>query len=237
MVGIGPSGFLNMTNAAVNALNESDIIVGYQVYTKLIEADFPEKEIITTTMKKETERCKIAIEKAVLGHTVSMICSGDAGIYGMAALIFELAQDYPPIEIIVVAGVTAATSGAAVLGAPLTNDFAVISLSDLLTPYAVIEKRLNAAASGDFVICLYNPSSKKRADYLKKACDIILKYRSGDTLCGLVKNISRDGESAKIFSLSELRITQVDMFTTVYIGNSATKKIDEKMVTIRGYNI
>jgi len=164
-----------------------------------------------------------------------MVCSGDAGVYGMAGLIYELSTDYPPIEIEIIPGITAACSGAAVLGAPLIHDFAVISLSDLLTPWELIETRLHSAAKSDFVLCLYNPSSKKRSDYLEKACNIIMEHQSPDTVCGYVKNIGREGQISQLFTLKELAVTKVDMFTTVYIGNSQTKIINGKMVTPRGY--
>ena len=164
-----------------------------------------------------------------------MVCSGDAGIYGMAGLICEIGRDYPEIGIEIVPGITAASGGAAVLGAPLMHDFAVISLSDLLTPWENIERRLDAAAAADFVICLYNPSSRKRADYLERACEIVLKHKKGDTVCGIVRNIGREGESCEILSLEQLREKKVDMFTTVFIGNSATMELNGRMVTPRGY--
>lgn len=185
-------------------------------------------------MMKEIERCRIALEHAASGKLTVMICSGDAGIYGMASPCLELADQYG-VEIEVIPGVTAATSGAALLGSPITCDFAVISMSDLLTPMEHIEKRLEGAAMADLCIVLYNPSSRKRSDYLKKACDIVLKYRSGDTVCGVAKNIGRDGESSEVMTLSELREYKADMFTTVFIGNTETKNIDGHMVTPRGY--
>lgn len=237
IVGLGPGGVEQATARAVRALQESDVLAGYHVYIDLIRAQFPDKRVLTTPMKQEIDRCRMAIEETLAGHTVSMVCSGDAGVYGMAGLIYELAQSYPPIEIEVISGVTAACSGAAVLGAPLIHDFAVISLSDLLTPWTLIELRLNAAAEADFVLCLYNPSSKKRADYLQKACDIVLKHRSPQTVCGYVRSIGRAEEHAEVLTLAELRTTAVDMFTTVYIGNSQTKRIGDKMVTPRGYRL
>ena len=164
-----------------------------------------------------------------------MICSGDAGVYGMAGLMYEVGVNYPETELEIIPGVTAATGGAAVLGAPLIHDFCLISLSDLLTPWEKIEARLLAAAQADFVVCLYNPSSKKRHDYLQKACDLMMKYKSPDTICGTVSNIAREGEEAHVMTLKELRDTQVDMFTTVFIGNSQTKELNHKMVTPRGY--
>ena len=177
----------------------------------------------------------MALEQAKNGQNVAMVCSGDAGIYGMAGLMYELKAEYPEVELKIIPGITAANGGAAVLGAPLMHDFAVISLSDLLTPWEKIEKRLRAAAEADFVICLYNPSSKKRKDYLEKACQILLEFKRADTVCGIVKNIGRDGEAKKILTLEELKQTEVDMFTTVYIGNEQTKNLDGYMVTPRGY--
>ena len=201
----------------------------------LVKDHFPEKEFLSTPMRKEVERCVMAFEEANKGKTVAMICSGDAGVYGMAGLIHEVGKEYPKTDIEVIPGVTAAVSGAAVLGAPLIHDFCLISLSDLLTQWEIIENRLHAAGTGDFVCCIYNPSSVKRHDYLRKACDILLQHKSADTVCGIVNNIGRDGETVKVLPLRELRETEVDMFTTVFIGNSQTKVIDGKMVTPRGY--
>lgn len=235
VIGIGPGAYEQMTIKAVNKLKESDIIIGYTVYVELVKEYFPEKEFLTTPMKREIERCKIALEEAEKGKTVSMICSGDAGIYGMAGLILELKPLFPEVNIEIIPGVTAANAGGAVLGAPLMHDFAVISLSDLLTPWEKIEKRLLCVAEGDFSVCIYNPSSKKRHDYLQKACDLLLTYREEDTVCGIVSNIGREGETMQIMSLKELRETKVDMFTTVFIGNSTTQEINGAMVTKRGY--
>ncbi len=152
----------------------------------------------------------------------------------MAGLILELAED-KPLDIRIIPGVTAALSGGAVLGAPLTHDFAVISLSDLLTPWDKIEKRLELAGEADLCIALYNPSSHRRSDYLRKACDILLRHVSPETVCGVVRNIGREGEAYKVMTLKELREYQADMFTTVFIGNSQTKAVNGKMVTPRGY--
>ena len=237
IVGIGPGKKEGMTFEAAEALSRSDCIVGYHVYTELVQADFPEKEYYTTPMTKEVDRCREALALADTGKTVSLICSGDAGVYGMSGLVWQLHGEYPDVDIQVVAGVTAALAGAAVLGAPLIHDFALISLSDLLTPWEKIEKRLRLAAEADFVIVLYNPSSKKRQDYLQKACDLILCHQSPETVCGLVENIGREGETAKVLTLSQLREANVNMFTTVFIGNSQTRVIDGKMVTPRGYTL
>lgn len=235
VVGIGPGAYEKMTIQAANVLKECDTIVGYTVYVDLVREHFAEKEFLTTPMRREVERCELAFAEAAKGKTVAMICSGDAGVYGMSGLMLEIGSRYPDIPVEVVAGVTAAIGGAAVLGAPLIHDFCLISLSDLLTPWEKIEKRLLCAAEADFVICLYNPSSKKRHDYLKKACDLVLKYQPEDLVCGIVENIGREGEKACLYSLKELRDTKVDMFTTVFIGNSQTKIVNSHMVTPRGY--
>ncbi|MCD8155282.1 MAG: precorrin-3B C(17)-methyltransferase [Clostridiales bacterium] len=235
VVGIGPGAYEQMTGRAIRALKESDEIIGYTVYVDLVKEYFPDKEFRTTPMKKEEDRCVLAFEEARKGKNVSMICSGDAGVYGMAGLMYQVGEKYPEVELTVIPGVTAATGGAAVLGAPLIHDFCLISLSDLLTPWEKIEARLLAAAQADFVICLYNPSSRKRSDYLQKACDLILTHRSPDTVCGTVARIAREGEEARVLTLGELRNAQVDMFTTVFIGNSQTREIGGKMVTPRGY--
>ena len=224
-----------MTERAAEALKASDVIIGYTVYVDLVKDTFSDKEFLTTPMKRETERCVMAFEEAMKGKTVSMICSGDAGVYGMAGLMYEVGVRYPEVELEIVPGVTAALAGAAVLGAPLIHDFCLISLSDLLTPWEKIEARLLGASQADFVICLYNPSSKKRHDYLQKACDLMMRYKAPETGCGIVANIGRDGEAGRVMSLKELRDTPVDMFTTVFVGNSQTKEINGKMVTPRGY--
>ena len=220
---------------AVEALERCDLIVGYTAYIALLEGQFPDKERRSTGMRREVDRCRMAVEEAAAGRDVALVCSGDSGVYGMAALVYEVSRDYPPIEIEVVPGITAACGGAAVLGAPLTHDFAVVSLSDLMTPWETIENRLRLAARADFVLCLYNPSSRSRADYLQRACDILLEEKSPDTVCGYVRNIGRAGEEAHTCTLAQLRETQVDMFTTVFVGNRQTCLIGGKMVTPRGY--
>lgn len=235
VTGLGPGAEDQMTKKAQKVLESCQVIIGYTVYIDLIREQFPDKIFLSTPMRQEAQRCRMAFEEARKGQDVAMVCSGDAGIYGMAGLICEIGPEYPDIEIEIVPGITAASGGAAVLGAPLIHDFAVISLSDLLTPWETIEKRLKAAAQADFVICLYNPSSRKRADYLSRACGIILESRTAATVCGIVRNIGREGESCRILSLGELKDIQTDMFTTVFIGNSATKEINGRMVTPRGY--
>ena len=235
VTGLGPGAADQMTIRAKQVLEHCPVVIGYTVYIDLIRDQFPNKVFLTTPMRKEADRCRMAFEEAKKGQDVAMVCSGDAGIYGMAGLICEIGRDYPEIGIEIVPGITAASGGAAVLGAPLMHDFAVISLSDLLTPWEKIERRLDAAAAADFVICLYNPSSRKRADYLERACEIVLKHKKGDTICGIVRNIGREGESCEILSLEQLREKKVDMFTTVFIGNSATMELNGRMVTPRGY--
>lgn len=236
IVGIGPGGAEFMTAEARAALAAAEILCGYTVYVALVSALYPEKETYTTPMTQEKERCRWALEAAGQGRTVAMVCSGDAGVYGMAGLVLQLAEEFPEVEIEVVAGVTAALSGAALLGAPLGHDFCVISLSDLLTPWEQIEKRLRCAAEGDFAVCLYNPASRKRRDYLQKACDCLLMAgKSPKTVCGWVRNIGREGQTQKVLTLEELREENLDMFTTVFIGAESTKILSGRMVTPRGY--
>ncbi len=235
VIGIGPGEYEQMTLKAIHAMEKSEVIIGYTVYVDLVKEHFPGKEFMTTPMKKEVDRCVMAFEEAKKGKVVSMICSGDAGVYGMSGLMYEVGVNYPEVELEIIPGVTAATGGAALLGAPLIHDFCLISLSDLLTPREKIEARLLAAAQADFVVCLYNPSSKKRSDYLQKACDLMMQYKSPETVCGIVSYIGRDGEHYEVMDLKTLRDTKVDMFTTVWVGNSQTKEINGKMVTPRGY--
>ena len=235
VVGLGPGGAEYMTEEARAALARADVLVGYTVYLDLVRDMFPDKEIFTTPMRQEIERCRRALEMASGGKTVAMLSSGDAGVYGMAGLILEMSGEFPEVEIEVVAGVTAALSGAAALGAPLMHDFCVISLSDLLTPWETIERRLRCAAEGDFAVCIYNPCSKKRRDHLRRACDILLDVKSPDTVSGWVRNIGREGQEMKILTLGELRDEELDMFTTVFVGSSKTRRIGDRMVTPRGY--
>lgn len=237
VVGIGPGECDKMTLEAERVLKSCDVIAGYSVYVDLIKELFSGKEYIVTGMRQEEERCDMALKAASEGKKTAVVCSGDAGVYGMAGLLMEMGVNYPDVEVRVVAGVTAALSGGAVLGSPLGHDFAVISLSDLMTPWDKIEERLKFAAAADFVLCIYNPSSRKRKDYLQRACNILMEYKSAETVCGYVQNIGRGGENYKILSLAELKNTQVDMFTTVFIGNSQTKKIGNQMITPRGYKI
>lgn len=267
VIGIGPGESEQMTFKAKEELNKADTIIGYTGYIGLLDDDFSGKEVLSTGMRKEVDRCRLCYEKALEGKNVALVCSGDAGVYGMASLIYELYDEYVSlgantdtsievdanagaisnssinagennkanIDIEVIAGITAASSGAAVLGAPINHDFCTISLSDLLTPWELIEKRLRSAAAGDFVISLYNPSSHKRADYLKRACEILMETIPNDRPCGYVKNIGREGTSYWTGSLEQLSDEQVDMFTTCFIGNSQSFIEDGKLITPRGY--
>ena len=234
VVGFGCGNREGMTFAAYDAIERSDLVIGYSTYIDLIRQIFPDKPTAETGMRKERERVASALAEAQT-KTVALVCSGDPELYGMAGLALEMQPNYPDAEIEIVAGVSAAFSGGAILGAPLTHDLAVISLSDLLTPAEIIARRLRSAAEGDFVIVLYNPSSKHRPEHLKKACDILLSCRPPETVCGIVRNIGRAEQSSRILTLGELRETAVDMFTTVYIGNSETVALNGKMVTPRGY--
>lgn len=233
-VGIGAGDYDGMTVGALKALEAADVIVGYTLYCDLVKPSFPDKEYISTPMMREIERCRTALEQAAAGRLTAMICSGDPGIYGMASPLLELAGEYG-VEVEVIPGVTAACTGAALLGSPLTCDFTVVSLSDLLTPAEVIEKRLEGAAMSDICAVIYNPSSRRRADYLRRCCGLFLRYRPADTVCGVAQRVGRDGESIQVMTLKELADFQADMFTTVFIGNSTTKVIDGRMVTPRGY--
>ena len=237
VVGLGPGGSRWMTREARAALEQAEVLCGYTVYLDLIRGEFPDKEYFSTPMTQEIERCRAALERARSGRTTALVCSGDAGVYGMAGPVLELAPQFPEVEIQVVPGVTAALAGAAVLGAPLMHDFTVLSLSDLLTPWEVIRRRLELAAQGDFVLCLYNPSSRRRRDHLRMACDIVLAHRGPETVCGWVRNAGRAQEEHQVLTLGELQEAQVDMFTTVFIGSAATRRIGDRMVTPRGYEL
>jgi precorrin-3B C17-methyltransferase len=238
VVGIGSGKKENMTFRAFDALNDSDIIVGYSSYIKLIENNFKYKELVSFPMKKEKERCKFVINEALKNKKVSLISSGDSGIYGMSGILLEILtqKDYK-IDVKIIPGVTALNFVSALLGAPLMHDFAVISLSDLMTPWEVIEKRLKYAVKGDFVIGIYNPKSKGRSKHIYNARDIIVKYRSELTPVGIVKNAGRDNEEINITNLKSIENYNIDMFTTIIIGNSTTYTKMNKIITPRGYKI
>lgn len=235
IVGMGPGREEMMTEEALQALQQADVIVGYTLYLELLTERFSGKELLSTPMRQERERCELCFKEAEKGKQVALICSGDAGVYGMAGLMYEIGHNYKGTELVVIPGITAACSGAALLGAPIGHDFCVISLSDLLTPWEKIEKRLKAAAEGDFAIVIYNPASHKRRDYLKRACEILLNSIEEERVCGYVENIGREGTKVEVCTLKELKDRQVNMFTTVFIGNSESVIIDGKLVTKRGY--
>ena len=235
VIGMGPGDAGLMCKSADEILRQCDTIIGYTVYIDLLKDHYPGKEFLTTHMTQEAKRCEMAFEEAKKGKMVAMVCSGDAGVYGMSGLMLEIGAEYPDIKVEVVPGITAALSGGAVLGAPLTHDFAVISLSDRLTPWEKIEKRLECAAMADLAMAIYNPASHRRSDYLHRACEIVMRYASPDTVCGVVRNIGREGEEMHVMKLRELADYPADMFTTVFIGNAQTKVVDGRMVTPRGY--
>ncbi len=235
VVGIGPGKKQYMTEEAVSAIEKADAVVAYTTYAGLIGEAFPQKKVEASGMRREEDRVKRALELAGEGKTVVLACSGDSGIYGLASLALSIAGSNKEIAIRIVAGVTAAVSGAARLGAPLSNDFCVISLSDLMTPWEVIEKRLRGAAEAGFVIVLYNAGSKARPDHLKRALEVIRPFRNSNTVCGVVEKIGRDGENARIMGMSDLVDININMEMTVFIGNEDTKNIDGCMVTMRGY--
>ena len=293
VVGMGPGSVKMMTPEAHDALADADVIVGYTVYLDLLTKEFPGKPLLSTPMRKETERCELCFaiaeegllaadgkakihgaEKAKvfraeelsadggapetenagdtegseirdvilpenLAHpkSLAMVCSGDAGVYGMASLMYEISKTHENAELVIIPGITAALSGGAQLGAPLSNDFCTISLSDYLTPWERIEKRLTAAAEGDFSIAIYNPMSHKRRDYLQRACDILLRILPEDRACGYVENIGREGTKTTVCTLGELRNREVNMFTTVFIGNSTSEIWHDKLLSKRGYPV
>lgn len=234
-VGLGPGGASDLTGRALAALSDAELVVGYTTYLDLVRDDFPTKEYLATPMRGEVERCRLALEHAAAGSRVAVVCSGDPGVYGMAGLLLELAPRYPGVEVEVIPGVTAATGGAAVLGAPLMHDWCVISLSDLMTPWELIERRLVAAAEADLAVVLYNPMSRGRPRHLARACDILLAHRDPGTVCGYVREIGREGQEARVLSLAELRDASLDMRTCVFVGSSRTRVVGGRMVTPRGY--
>ncbi|MEF9973332.1 MAG: precorrin-3B C(17)-methyltransferase [Clostridia bacterium] len=233
IVGLGPGVAAGRTHQADAALNAADVLVGYSAYIALIRDAFSEKEIFESGMRGEKARCVEALRRSREGKRVALVCSGDAQVYGMASLVMELAHEGD--DIAVVPGVTAALSAAALMGAPLSGDYACVSLSDLLTPWPVIENRLLHAALGDFVLALYNPGSHKRVGHLAAACEVLLRVLPGETPCGVAQNIGRDGENCATCTLDALKDASVDMFTTVIVGNRTTYEKGGKLITPRGY--
>ncbi|MHB8158358.1 MAG: precorrin-3B C(17)-methyltransferase [Desulfocucumaceae bacterium] len=240
MVGLGPGSADLLSPRALEALRSAQVVVGYKTYIKIIEELLGDQEVISTGMTREVERCAAAIEKALEGLEVAFVSSGDPGVYGMAGLVLEMLDRdglTEKIDVEIIPGITSATASAARLGAPLMHDFAVISLSDLLTPWETIEKRLKAAAEGDFVIVLYNPASNKRVDQIQRARSIIGRYRSGGTPVGIVRNADRQDEVVVVTDLNRMLEHNIDMLSTVIVGNSKTKNLSGFMVTPRGYGI
>lgn len=240
VVGLGPGNFDDMTPRALNAIRQADVVVGYNTYIQLIRPLLNGKEVIGTAMMQEIKRCELAVQNAIGGKTVAVVSSGDSGVYGMAGLVLELAMAQPPEkrpEVIIIPGISAVNASASILGAPLMHDFAVLSLSDLLTPWELIIKRADLVAQGDFVIALYNPKSKKRIRQIEEIREIMLKYKDPSTPVGIVRSATREEEFAVISDLAHFTEETIDMFSLVIIGNSQTYVKDEKMITPRGYQL
>lgn len=238
VVGFGPGGYEHMTAKCIQVIEEADVVTGYTTYVNILKEYFPDKQYLATPMMQEVKRCRMAVEEAQKDQVVAMVSSGDSGIYGMAGIIYQIAEEMKAdIEIETVPGVTAASAAASILGAPLMHDFAVISLSDLMTPLDLIRKRVDCAGQGDLIVCLYNPKSKKRTAYVEQAADILLRYRSPETPVGIVRNAGRKDESSQITTLEHLKDAEIDMFSVVIIGNSQTYVSNKRMITPRGYSV
>ena len=238
MVGIGPGNMENMSIRAVEVIKNSDCVIGYKTYINLIKELVEGKEVITSGMRSEIERASLAIEKAEAGKVVSVISSGDPGVFGMAGLVLEVAKNRKlkiPVE--VVPGIPSENAAASLLGAPLMHDHVTISLSDLLTPWDVIEKRVGLAAEGDFVVVLYNPKSSERKWQIEKTIEILLSKKSSDTPVGIVKSAMRKKQNVIITNLGEVLEHPIDMTTILIVGNSTTFIYDNYMVTKRGYKV
>ena len=235
VVGLGPGNKENMTFRAYDVLKNSDIIIGYKTYVDLIEGMFPDKKIIKSYMKKEVERCEETLKLALEGNIISLISSGDAGVYGMAGLMLEIANGQVEVEI--VPGITSANASASLGGAPIVHDSVNISLSNLLTEWELIKKRIDLASQGDFVITLYNPKSSGRPELINEARDIMLKHKRKDTPVLIARNVGREGENYDITTLDKMLDYEINMFSTVIIGNSKTKVLNNKMITPRGYKV
>jgi precorrin-3B C17-methyltransferase len=235
VVGLGPGDMDLLTPRALASIREADLIIGYKTYVDLIQDLIRDKSVISSGMRKEIDRARLAVDEACAGKKVAVVSSGDPGVYGMAGIVLEVARDKVPVEII--PGVTAATSAASVLGAPLMHDFAVISLSDLLTPWDTISQRLRAAAAGDFIMVLYNPRSKGRPDHINQVREILLTTLNPQTPVGIVRCAQRGEQSSVITTLQDMLDSEIDMLTTVIIGNTQTRVEEGKMITPRGYQL
>ena len=238
VIGTGPGGLNEMTPRAFEALKECEIISGYEKYIELVKNFLPGKIFMSYKMREEVKRCEEALKiSRDSNKKIALISSGDPGVYGMAGLILEMSEGSGE-EIEIIPGITAANSAAAILGAPLMNDYAVISLSDLLTDWSIIEKRLAAACEGDFVIALYNPASRYRPKNFERACEILLRYKDPATPSGYVRNAGREGTEFEVMTLENLKACKkIDMLCTVIIGNSQSKIINGKLITARGYKV
>jgi precorrin-3B C17-methyltransferase len=240
VVGIGPGGRSHLTQRALEALEASEVVVGYTLYVDLIRDLLAGKEVVSTGMTREVERCRAAVDLALAGRSVAVVSTGDPGVYGMAGLVLELLAEADPegrVGVEVVPGVSAVHAAASRLGAPLMTDFAVVSLSDLLTPWDAIRRRLEAAAAADFVVALYNPRSRKRVRHLEEACEILLAHRPADTPAGVVRNALRRGEEVHLTTLALVPAAAVDMMSVVIVGNASTKRLGGWIVTPRGYHL
>lgn len=240
MVGLGPGNSEHLSGRAAAALTAAEVVVGYTTYIELIADLVDGKEVIATGMRREIERGRMAVERAARGQRVAVVSSGDPGVYGMAGLILELLEQQgllAQVAVEIIPGITAATAAAARLGAPLMLDFCVISLSDLLVPWDMIARRLEAVAAADLVVVLYNPASHRRRSHLEAARQIFLRFRSPSTPVGLVRNAFRPGEEVTITTLADLPHFTVDMLTTVIVGNSTTRRVGDYLVTARGYRL
>lgn len=229
-----------MSRRATDAIAAADVVVGYDTYLALIGDLLAGKKVIGTGMTQEIDRCQAAVEEAFAGRRVAVVSSGDPGVYGMAGLVLELVFKYPPAvqpEVNIIPGISAMTAAAALLGAPVMHDFAVISLSDLLTPWDTIAKRVEMAAAGDFVIALYNPKSTRRVSQIEKVREIVLRHRPAATPVGIVSRASRENESVVIADLESFTREHIDMFSLVIIGNSRTYTAGGRMITPRGYTL
>lgn len=238
VAGLGPGAIDLMAPRARTALEQAEIVVGYRTYLDLVrDCINPKSEVISSSMMQEIDRCRKALELAAEGRRVVLVCGGDPGIYAMAGLVFELAQSLDStVAIDIIPGIAALNSCAAILGAPLMHDFAAISLSDLMTPWAMIERRLEAVAPADFVVVIYNPKSKKRTDQIVRAREILLAHRSADTPVGIVSGATREHETVRLTTLGTMLDEEIGMQTTVIIGNSQTFVWRERMITPRGYS-
>jgi len=238
VIGIGPGGKDDMTMKAFRVLKEAEVVVGYKTYIDLVQEDIKDKAIIMNGMKKEVERCQAAIDQALMGKKVVVISSGDPGVYAMAGLILDLvASQAHDLKVEIVPGITSANGAAALLGAPIMHDHAYISLSDLLTDFDLIKKRLDLAGAGDFVICLFNPKSKGRPTHINVAQEILLKHKSPETLVGIVKDVGRVNQQITHTTLGDMLNHTIDMTTMVIIGNKETYRFDDYMITPRGYKL